>query len=245
MIIYEATKSEFISDVTNELLVERLYTSYQEKIGRTSKQEIISWENSLQRMSNVMQDQDIPNDASVAIEFKIPNTSKRVDFLIAGNDGKQDHVVIIELKQWSEVEKITGKDALVKTILGGTKRAVTHPSYQAWSYAALIRDFNENVQQHIELKPCAYLHNYSKGANDPLTDEHYQEHLEKAPVFTKGEIQKLRDFIKKYVRKGDRNKLIYQIEHGKIRPSKSLQDSLTSMLKGNEEFIMIDEQKVL
>ncbi|MET3696663.1 hypothetical protein SAMN05877753_10392 [Bacillus oleivorans] len=245
MIIYEATKSEFISDVTNELLVERLYTSYQEKIGRTSKQEILSWENSLQRMSNVMQDHDIPNDASVAIEFKIPNTSKRVDFLIAGNDGKQDHVVIIELKQWSEVEKITGKDALVKTILGGTKRAVTHPSYQAWSYAALIRDFNENVQQqHIELKPSAYLHNYSKGANDPLTDEHYQEHLEKAPVFTKGEIQKLRDFIKKYVRKGDRNKLIYQIEHGKIRPSKSLQDSLTSMLKGNEEFIMIDEQKV-
>ncbi|MBS4217500.1 DUF2075 domain-containing protein [Bacillus sp. FJAT-49711] len=245
MIIYEATKTEFISDVTNELLVERLYTSYQEKIGRTSKQEIISWENSLQRMSNVMQDEDIPNDAAVAIEFKIPNTSKRVDFIVAGNNGNQDHVVIVELKQWSEIEKITGRDALVNTYLGGAKRAVAHPSYQAWSYAALIRNFNENVQeQHIELKPCAYLHNYRKIANDPLTDEHYQEHLMKAPVFTKGEIQKLRDFIKQYVRKGDYNKLIYQIEHGRIRPSKSLQDSLTSMLKGNEEFIMIDEQKV-
>ena len=83
-----------------------------------------------------------------------------------------------------------------------------------------------------------------KGQNDPLTDVHYQEHLTKAPVFTKGEIQKLRDFIKRYIRKGDQNKLIYQIEYGKIRPSKSLQDSLSSMLKGNEEFIMIDEQKV-
>ncbi|MBB2483002.1 DUF2075 domain-containing protein [Bacillus sp. APMAM] len=245
MIIYEATKSEFISDVTNELLVERLYTSYQEKIGRTSKQEILSWENSLQRMSNVMQDKDIPQDAAVAIEFKIPNTSKRVDFIVAGNDGKKDHVVIIELKQWTEVEKITSKDALVNTYLGGSKRAVTHPSYQAWSYAALINDFNENVQkQQIELKPCAYLHNYRKSENDPLTDKHYQEHLMKAPVFAKGEIQKLRDFIKKYVRIGDQNKLIYQIEHGRIRPSKSLQDSLTLMLKGNEEFIMIDEQKV-
>src|SRR5699024_9790881 len=50
--------------------------------------------------------------------------------------------------------------------------------------------------------------------------------------------------IKQYVRKGDRNQLIYQIEHGRIRPSKSLQDSLSSMLKGNEEFIMIDEQKI-
>lgn len=245
MIIYESTKSEFISDVTNELLVERLYNSYQEKIGRTSKQEIISWENSLQRMSNVMQDKDIPNDASIAIEFKIPNTSKRVDFIVAGNDGNHDHVVIVELKQWSKVEKVTSKDALVNTYLGGAKRTVPHPSYQAWSYAALIEDFNESVQeQHIELKPCAYLHNYRKSVNDPLIDEHYQEHIEKAPVFTKGEIQNLRDFIKKYVRIGDQNNLIYQIEHGRIRPSKSLQDSLTSMLKGNKEFIMIDEQKV-
>src|SRR5690606_17624406 len=72
----------------------------------------------------------------------------------------------------------------------------------------------------------------------------YQDHLDKAPVFAKGEIQKLRAFIKKFIRKGDQNHLIYQIEHGRIRPSKSLQDALNNMLKGNEEFIMIDEQKV-
>lgn len=245
MIIYEANKSEFIADVTNELLVERLYESYQKKIGRTTKSEINSWENSLQRMSNVMLDEDIPDDTSVAIEFKIPNTSKRVDFLVAGHDGSHDHVVIIELKQWSEVQKVTSKDALVSTYLGGGMRTVTHPSYQAWSYAALIHDYNQNVQdQYIVLNPCAYLHNYRKPENDPLTDHHYADHLAKAPIFTKGEIQKLRDFIKKYIRFGDRNNLIYQIEHGKIRPSKSLQDSLASMLKGNEEFILIDEQKV-
>lgn len=245
MIIYEASKSEFISDVTNELLVERLYESYQQKIGRTSKSEITSWENSLQRMSNVMQDKEIPNDTSVAIEFKIPNTSKRVDFLVAGHDGTQDHVVIVELKQWSEAKKVSGKDALVSTYIGGGHRNVTHPSYQAWSYAALIEDFNKNVQdQHILLNPCAYLHNYRQTENDPLLDEHYTDHLEKAPVFTKGEIQKLRDFIKKYVPYGDRSNLIYQMEHGKIRPSKSLQDSLAAMLQGNQEFVLIDEQKV-
>lgn len=245
MIIYEATKEEFIADVVNELLIERLYESYKEKIGRTSKSEIRSWENSLQRMSNVMQDEAIPKDASVAIEFQIPNTSKRVDFLIAGNNGDQDHVVIVELKQWSELELIETKDGVVSTFVGGGLRTVAHPSYQAWSYAALIKDFNESVQENaIELKPCAYLHNYRQAENDPIIDTHYEEHLAKAPVFTKGEITKLRDFIKQYVRKGDENKLIYQIEHGRIRPSKSLQDSLSSMLQGNQEFIMIDEQKV-
>ncbi|MCM3638882.1 DUF2075 domain-containing protein [Sporosarcina luteola] len=245
MIIYESTKEQFVGDVVNELLIDRLYNSYQKKIGRTSKAEIRSWENSLQKMSNVMQDDEIPKDASVAIEFNIPNTSKRVDFLIAGNDGKRDHVVIVELKQWEEVEKVTSRDAIVRTYLGKANRETTHPSYQAWSYAALIEDFNENVQEkEIQLQPCAYLHNYRKTEEDPLTDVHYQDHLEKAPVFTKGEIQKLRAFIKKYIRKGDQNHLIYQIENGKIRPSKSLQDALNNMLKGNEEFIMIDEQKV-
>ncbi|PIC56568.1 ATP-binding protein [Sporosarcina sp. P12(2017)] len=245
MIIYESTKEQFVGDVVNELLIDRLYSSYQKKIGRTSKAEIRSWENSLQKMSNVMQDDDIPRDAAVAIEFNIPNTSKRVDFLIAGNDGTQDHVVIVELKQWEEVEKVPSRDALVRTYVGGGVREVVHPSYQAWSYAALIEDFNENVQQQeIRLEPCAYLHNYRKTDNDPLTDDYYADHLEKAPVFVKGEISKLRTFIKKYIREGDRNHLIYQIENGRIRPSKSLQDALNNMLKGNEEFIMIDEQKV-
>jgi len=245
LIIYEATKTDFIADITNELLVDRLYESYQKKIGRTSKNEILSWENSLQRMSNVMQDKEIPDDSSIAIEFKIPNTSKRVDFLIAGHNGDTDHVVIIELKQWSEAEKITTKDALVSTYLGGGKRTVTHPSYQAWSYSALIEDFNQTVQdKQIVLKPCAYLHNYRKSHNDPLIDPHYTNHIEKAPLFGKGEIQELRNFIKKYVRFGDHKKLIYQIDHGKIRPSKSLQDSLRTMLEGNQEFILIDEQKV-
>lgn len=245
MIIYESTKQGFVGDVVNELLIDRLYDSYLDKIGRTTKNEIRSWENSLQKMSNVMQDDDIPDDAAVAIEFNIPNTSKRVDFIIAGNDGDRDHVVIVELKQWEEVEKVEGRDALVKTFLGGGLRETVHPSYQAWSYAALIEDFNETVQNdEIQLHPCAYLHNYRKIENDPLTDEDYQFHIEKAPVFVKGDIERLRSFIKKYIRKGDRKNLIYEIENGRIRPSKSLQDSLKSMLEGNEEFIMIDEQKI-
>jgi len=54
----------------------------------------------------------------------------------------------------------------------------------------------------------------------------------------------LRDFITKNVKKSDQGKLLYQIDNGKIKPSKSLQDAISSMLEGNKEFYMIDEQKV-
>ena len=44
---------------------------------------------------------------------------------------------------------------------------------------------------------------------------------------------------------GDDKEILYLIDHGKIKPSKSLQNAISSMIKGNPEFIMIDEQRVV
>ena len=38
---------------------------------------------------------------------------------------------------------------------------------------------------------------------------------------------------------------MYRIDHGKIKPSKNLADTLVSLMKGNPEFIMIDDQKLV
>lgn len=58
-------------------------------------------------------------------------------------------------------------------------------------------------------------------------------------------MEKLRSFINQYIKYGDNKDTIYHIQNGKIRPSKRLQDTLLSMLKGNKEFMMIDEQKIV
>ena len=98
--------------------------------------------------------------------------------------------------------------------------------------------------RRIKLAPCACLHNYIRHEKDPLDADQYKDYLDEAPAYTKGQLQQLRDFIKTSIRKGDRKEVLYQVDHGKIRPSKSLQNAIGSMLKGNREFIMIDEQKV-
>jgi uncharacterized protein len=248
MIVYEATKDEFLKDVFDDQLVHNICNNFKAKIGRVNEKEIRAWDNSMQYMYRVLSDCEIPSDAGVAIEFKIPHTSKRVDFLISGMDHNHNNlVVIVELKQWDKVEKVEGKEAIVKTVINRHMVETTHPSYQAWSYASLIKDYNENAQNdYIQLYPCAYLHNYMKaGESDPLVDSVYQYYIEQAPVFLKGDAAKLRSFIKRYVKYGDNKENLYKIEKGRIRPSKSLQDSLNSMLKGNREFIMIDDQKVV
>lgn len=247
MIIYEATKSEFVEDVFSDNLVNNICKNYNAKIGKINKSEVRAWDNSMQYMYRVLMDNEIPEDAGVAIEFKIPYTSKRVDFLISGRSGDQNSIVIVELKQWGAVEAVHGKEAIVKTAMNRGLIETTHPSYQAWSYAALIKDYNENAQkEEMELYPCAYLHNYiNQGERDPLTDPIYQYYIEQAPVFVKGQASDLREFIKRYIKFGDNKENLYKIENGRIRPSKSLQDALNQMLKGNEEFMMIDDQKVV
>lgn len=198
----------------------------------------------MQFMGNVLSDQAIPLNSQVSIEYAIPLTSKRVDLIVTGQDGLgRDTAVIIELKQWSEVAK-TNKDGVVVTRLGGGLVETSHPSYQAWTYAALIQDFNETVRNdEIELVPCAYLHNLDTA--ECVNDDFYREHTEKAPAFISRDAERLAEFIKNHVRHGDTRDVMYRIEHGKIRPSKALADSLAGLLSGNKEFFLIDEQKLV
>lgn len=248
MIIYSGSKSDFMTEVEEDTIAYSIRDSILNKMHRTTGDaEFRSWVNSLEYMYKVLNDNEIPSDSGIAIEYNLPNTAKRVDFLISGYDNERKaNVVIIELKQWERLNKVEGLDALVETFTGGANRRVVHPSYQAWSYASMIRDYNEFAQNAgVRLWPCAYLHNYLRESNDPLDDPMYQDYLSEAPAFTKGDVRKLREYIKGTVKTGDNADILYDIDNGKIKPSKSLQDAIVGMLESNPEFNLIDDQKVV
>ena len=168
--------------------------------------------------------------------------------MMSGYNNNKSNVVIVELKQWDKATEVENLDGIYKvnTFTGGGLRDVNHPAYQAMTYANLIKDYNESVQlKDINVVPCAYLHNYYFENDDTLLSDNYKEYTSKAPLFGHNDVVKLRDFIKKYIENGDDCNIIHEIDNGRIRPSKMLQDSLTQMLKGNKEFYMIDEQKII
>jgi uncharacterized protein len=246
MIIYRETKQKFCEDVFSNQIDDIILSEYVAKTGRrVGQSEQDSWRNSLNYMDKIVNDYAIPNDSGITIEYNIPGSSQRIDFIITGMDEHNiEHAILIELKQWSDIE-ITGQDAIVKTHFKHGLKETTHPSYQVWSYAVQLESYNQTVyEEKINLIPCAYLHNYSTN-NNKINDPFYSYYIEKAPLFLKEDALKLREFIKKYIKFGDKKNLIYRIDSGKIKPTKSLVDSLDSMLKGNTEFIMIDEQKVV
>jgi len=245
MIIYRATKKQFVEDVFNDTIADNIDSAFVEHLGRhTSPNEVRSWHNSMQYMYKVVNIPELPDEVGVAIEYQIPLTAKRIDFIISGlNAKKREQIIIIELKQWDDAEP-TQKPGIVVTRFQHGKAEVAHPSYQAWSYAYMLSNYNLTIQERgVEICPCAYLHNYMP--DGIINGQLYQDYVAKAPVFLKNDAARLQDYILRYVRYCSPEDIIWKIDNGKLRPSKQLADSLTSMLKGNDEFIMLDDQKVV
>ena len=247
MIVYESTKRGFLTDASN-CIEDIISANVKERLHidvKAGSSEYDSWKNSLgNAMNHVMNTTRIPDDAGVAIEYSIPRTKNRIDFIITGQDEQDnENAVIIELKQWTDIQT-TDKDAMVLTRFKRGPSEELHPSYQAWSYSTLLNGFNATVyEENIGLRPCAYLHNHVD--HNVIRNPFYADYLEKAPAFCKGDKEKLQEFIAKYIKYGNRKNTIFRIENSVIRPSKHLAESLHSMLKGNQEFVLIDDQKIV
>ncbi|MDT7518010.1 DUF2075 domain-containing protein [Rhodoferax sp. TBRC 17660] len=247
MIIYQATKSVFLHDTLRDDIEDVMSRHFHKATGHgVGPSEVRSWKYSLMEMAKVLNDDEIPSDVGVAIEYQLPLQNKRMDFVITGEDASaRSKVVIVELKQWSASRR-SEKDAIVWAHRGGRAGETEgpHPSYQAWSYAAYLEDFNSAVQEgDIKLQPCAYLHNHPR--NGEIDHPHYQEHIKRAPLFLAHEWGKLQKFIRQHVVYGDRKGILYTIENGRIKPSKMLADSVVSLLQGKSEFILLDDQKLV
>ena len=244
MLAYLASKEQFLKDApTIEDIVK---TAVKNKLNLSvGNSEYQAWRNSLgNAMFHVMNDSAIPNDAAVAVEYRLNGRKFRIDFMISGLDEcDKESLVIVELKQWSDIQFSDLADH-VKTFVGGALRDERHPSYQAWSYESHLRQFNEYVySNNLSVNSCAYLHNCEKG--NVIRDPRYVGELNKAPIFIKGELSGLRDLIKARIKTGAGPAALERIDASPIRPSKQLADAVGSMLKGNEEFVLLDEQKTV
>ncbi len=245
MIVYSGTKYNFQRDIMNGTIANRLDSLFVSLgITKESIAEFNSWKASLPQMGMIVANNRIDNNVLVALEYQIPLTSKRVDFMVAGSDGENDNVVIVELKQWEDCQP-TSRENIVTAFTGGANREVVHPSQQAYSYAKLIENFNEDVRENnISLIPCAYLHNFKESNRKHICHPKYNEAIKDAPLFLQEDGEQLSSFIADRVSKPSNKNLFEIIENGKLKPSKSLQDTVGSILNGNDEFEMIDEQQV-
>ena len=248
MILYSSNITNFIDDVYNNKIIQILENSKKNELYKgTTNSEKLSWQNSLKYMADIVIKSNIPKDCSVVLEYNLPMTSSRIDFMLLGYDSNHTkRVLIFELKQWSKANRINDSEMLIETFVGNGLKKVVHPSYQAWSYMTLLDDFNKCIQENgIILDACSVLHNYITDKNDPLLDDKFSDLINTVPLFTKNDENKLITFIKERIYYGDNQAIIYEIDNSQLMPSKSLQNNVDKLLKGNKEFKLIDNQMII
>jgi hypothetical protein len=244
MIVYKNTSAGFINDVETNKISRKIKESVLNTFGwnKIRGNEEAAWGNSMQFMGNVIRRSGIAEDCGILIEYNLPSTSLRVDFIVSGNDESgRPSFIIVELKQWKEAQS-TNKDGVVYTDYFGH---TTHPSYQAYSYKLFLKDFNEAIyKSSIQSYSCSYLHNYVEKNPEPIKSNIYKSIIKDSPIYFQDDQLQLEEFLKMYVGKGKGEEILYRIEKGNIRPSKKLIDHVGKLFSGNNEFILLDEQKV-
>ncbi len=247
MIIYEGSCELFINQCSSkekgftisDIISESMY-KYCIHVGEP---ETRSWQKSLPLLAQVLKDHEVAKEAEIGIEYRIKRNKWRIDAIICGLDqNDKESAVVIELKQWSFVDK-TDKPNYVHTIgAGGIEDDYWHPSYQAANYVGIIKNFYEYVYTApVSFASCSYLHNMDQANRVIIGDQEVYPLLKSSPIFLKEDEQKLAEFIKKYIKSPCKG-LLSRIDRSEIRPSPMLSKLLRDAIEGKEFLSYSDEQ---
>ena len=238
MLAYSKTYGDFCNDINRGQIVSQIQTALCRDFSPGEKR---SFRISLSSLKNALSNIDIPDEAQVGLEVRVPLTNKRIDFLIAGeDDSDQKNIVIVELKQWEQVKHTDMSDIV---LLGSEEKV--HPSWQVYSYGTTITNFNEYVENNpINLYSCCFLHDYRTEYEEEIKNEVYSEGLSKAPAFISDEWEEFAKFIGSKIKKASEQDILYELVNGRIKPSKFLVDCLSDSLTGNNSIELIGQQRI-
>jgi DUF2075 family protein len=244
MLAYLATKDQFLLDapMIEDIVKQQVKTKLGHSVGDS---EYSSWRNSLgNAMFHVMNTSEVHGDTGIAVEYRVNGRAFRIDFILSGkNHNGREVLIIVELKQWTDIT-FSELSEHVRTFIGGSIRDTPHPSYQAWSYSSHLKMYNEYIYETgVTVKACAYLHNCIN--QEVINASRYEDKLREIPVFVKGQASDLRELIKEHIHIGTGTDLLEKIDSAITRPSQQLADAVGGMLKSQEEFVLLDEQKTV
>ncbi len=227
---YHQSKENFIRSLLEENKIKNIID--QLKTVNTSKSEEHSWQTSLPAIAHVLNTITIPQEITIALEYKIPITERRIDALLTGYDDQGcAHAIIIELKAWSDENLIIDKNSIIYN-----ENSYTHPCYQAFSYKQIFKDYNQAVQEgNIKIHSLVFMYK--------MSDVSALQGRDGINVFGERDEQRLRHYIAKYLQKGDNGQVLNTLYEATINPSLDLRKATKKILQNN--FLLLDEQKIV
>jgi uncharacterized protein len=246
MRLYSGSSVDFIDDATRNQIESILTEQYTLAFGRRpSDPERHSWSNSLVRMKDVLSAAKL-RDNGILLEYQLPWSSRRLDFLTTGTDpAGLARAEIIELKQWDRCDE-TFEPNEVLTEVGRGRRVVLHPSVQVAGYEQYLRDAHSAFygSAPIELGSSAYLHNFRRASAGPLFSEKFADVIATHPLYLSEDFDSLVGHLSARLGGGHGLPILKRIEDAPLRPSRKLMSHVAEMIRGVPIYRLLDEQQV-
>lgn len=246
MQLYAGTSKDFIGDATRNGIASKLERAFLDAFHyKPSMQEVMSWQNSLFRMAFALQQGNFV-DHGVLLEYQLPLSSRRLDCMVTGHtDDGLPYSVIVELKQWSEVEESNAEDC-VTTWVAGSKKDILHPSRQVGQYEEYLRDMHSVfVRGEVGLRSCAFLHNLNFDPKNEIFASRHASVLHKYPAFTGDQQDTLISFMGDHLRGGKGELVLDNVLKSKFAPSKKLLEHTAQVVQDQKAYVLLDSQQVV
>ncbi|MBA2453181.1 MAG: DUF2075 domain-containing protein [Chloroflexia bacterium] len=246
MQLYAGSSVQFIEDAVQNRIAEKLRQAFfNHFLYQPAQSEIRSWQNSLRAVCNVLQYANL-TDHGIILELQLPLSSKRLDCMVTGKDAASHaNAVVVELKQWQEAAD-SHVDDCVTTFVAGRLRDVLHPSRQVGQYQEYLGDYLTAFSEgNVALSSCSYLHNVQYDPTDVLFAPKYSNLLASYPLFTGDQTTNLATYLHSRLQSGAGLEVMSTVLESKYRASKKLLDHTSAMIRGQREYVLLDEQLVV
>lgn len=246
MQLYAGSSRDFIGDAVRNGIAAKLERAFLDAFHfKPSLQEVQSWQNSLFRMAYVLE-QGGYVDHGVLLEYQLPLSSRRLDCMVTGHDDEGlPYSVIVELKQWSDVEASNAEDC-VTTWVAGTKRDILHPSRQVGQYEEYLRDMHSVFTEgEVGLRSCAFLHNLSYDSRNEIYAPRHAQVLKTFPAFAGDQQSELQAYMGDHLRGGRGELVLEEVLKSKFAPSKKLLEHTAKVVQDQKAYVLLDSQQVV
>jgi hypothetical protein len=209
---------------------------------RPQESERRSWKDSLAAVADVADEGAPSDDVGVAVEYHLPLSDRRIDVMFFGTrDDGVSNSLLVELKRWDSASL---EDEFARNVLVGTEEHV-HPSEQALDYAEFLVDTHSTfVEETLHVQPAAFCHEMTSVGGAALRDRRFEDLLRRSPLFIRGEEHELAETLARQVGHGGGLELMQKTRSGRFKPSKRLVESLVAVLRHDEEWHLMDEQRL-
>lgn len=221
-------------------LTDKLKNEFVRVVGQNpSPSEIKSWDNSIFELLKELKQAKL-DDVEVILEYRLPLSSKRVDAVLAGVHPrtKKPSYVVVELKQWSEINLWESNPELVIGP-GFMDRPRLHPSLQVDGYVDYIEDFVKFVTEgEAHLLGVAFLHNLDTKVNIGVPAG------ARSQVFGRNDVSSLRSILSENLNSESGSENAEKLLKSAVAPSRQLMKLVAQQLNERDQFVLLDNQRL-